>query len=77
MLDEATADLNAASATELLRVVAEQLSGTTVLSIAHRLDFIKDSERIPVLKTGGTVSAFDTLAKLLEDRGGYFARQLA
>lgn len=47
------------------------------LSIAHRLNFIKNSDRILVLNTGGTINAFETPVKLLEDSGGYFARQLA
>ena len=68
VLDEATADLDAASATELLRVVDEQFKATTVLSIAHRLNFIKNSDKILVLNTGGTVNAFDTPANLLKVR---------
>ena len=36
VMDEATADLDAASANELLRVVDEQFTDTTVISIAHR-----------------------------------------
>jgi hypothetical protein len=30
-----------------------------------------------VLNTGGTVSAFDTPDNLLQDKDGYFARQMA
>ena len=48
-----------------------------VLSIAHRLNFIKGSDKILVLNTGGTVNAFDTPENLLRDKDGYFARQLA
>ena len=77
MLDEATADLDAASATELLRVVEAEFKETTVLSIAHRLNFIRNSDRILVLNTGGTVNAFASPAKLLEDPDGYFSKQLA
>jgi ABC-type multidrug transport system fused ATPase/permease subunit len=77
VLDEATADLDAASATELLRVVEAEFKETTVLSIAHRLNFIRNSDRILVLNTGGTVNAFASPAKLLEDPDGYFSKQLA
>ena len=77
VLDEATADLDAASANELLRVIDDNFKATTVISIAHRLNFIKNSDRILVLNTGGTINAFETPAKLLEDTDGYFARQLA
>eukprot|EP01052_Picozoa_sp_SAG31_P009035 SAG31_NODE_467_length_15267_cov_13.792919_11_plen_246_part_00 len=74
--DEATADLDAASANALLQVVERSFKSTTVLSIAHRLNFIKDFDRILVLNTGGTINAFDTPANLLEQKGGYFSRQL-
>ena len=62
---------------ELLRVVDEQFRDTTVISIAHRLNFIRDSDRILVLNTGGTINAFGTPDRLLEDPDGYFAKQLA
>ena len=77
VLDEATADLDSASAKELLHVVDKSFKETTVISIAHRLNFIRNSDRILVLNTGGTINAFDTPAKLLEDADGYFAKQLA
>ena len=77
VLDEATADLDQESANELLRVVEDEFSDITVISIAHRLNFIKKCDRILVLHAGGTVDAFDTPEKLLEDHEGYFARQLA
>lgn len=77
VLDEATADLDQESANELLRVIAESFSEITVISIAHRLNFIKNSDRILVLNAGGTVNAFDTPANLLKDEDGYFCKQLA
>eukprot|EP01052_Picozoa_sp_SAG31_P004099 SAG31_NODE_166_length_21670_cov_22.507719_17_plen_71_part_00 len=41
VLDESTADLDQESANELLRVIDENFKETTVLSIAHRLNFIR------------------------------------
>ena len=58
-------------------MIDENFKATTVISIAHRLNFIRDSDKILVLNTGGTINAFDTPAKLLEDADGYFAKQLA
>lgn len=58
-------------------MVDELFRDTTVISIAHRLNFIRNSDRILVLNTGGTINAFDTPDRLLEDPDGYFARQLA
>ena len=43
VLDESTADLDQDSANELLRVIDENFQETTVISIAHRLNFIRNS----------------------------------
>jgi ABC-type multidrug transport system fused ATPase/permease subunit len=77
VLDESTADLDQDSANELLRVIDENFTDTTVISIAHRLNFIRNSDKILVLNTGGTISAFDTPENLLKDTSGYFSRQMA
>lgn len=47
VLDESTADLDQDSANELLRVIDENFAETTVISIAHRLNFIRNSVRHP------------------------------
>jgi ABC-type multidrug transport system fused ATPase/permease subunit len=65
------------AANELLKVIDENFAETTVISIAHRLNFIRNMDKILVLNTGGTVNAFDTPANLLRDKEGYFAKQLA
>lgn len=44
---------------------------------AARLNFIRDSDKILVLNTGGTINAYDTPENLLKDTDGYFARQMA
>lgn len=75
VLDEATADLDTASAEELLSVVDTHFKSTTVISIAHRLNFIRNSDKILVLNTGGTIADFDTPTNLIK-AGGYFAKQL-
>ena len=77
VLDESTANLDQDSANELLRVIDENFKQTTVISIAHRLNFIRNADKILVLNTGGTINAFDTPANLLKDTGGYFAQQMA
>ena len=75
VLDEATADLDTDSAEMLLAVVEEHFKSTTIVSIAHRLNFIRNSDKILVLNPGGTVNAFDTPENLIK-QGGYFAKQL-
>lgn len=76
VLDESTGFLDSESADRLLQVIANQCKSSTVLSIAHRLRFVLSSDRILVL-SGGTVVEFDAPAKLLEDKGGYFSKNLA
>lgn len=72
VMDESTAFLDRKSSDRLLEVIAAQCKDSTVLSIAHRLRFVLDADRIMVL-SGGQVIAFDTPASLLEDKDGYFA----
>ena len=61
----------------LVQVIAENFKTTTVISIAHRLNFIRNSDKILVLNTGCTINTFDTPENLLKDTDGYFARQMA
>ena len=66
LLDEATAAVDLETDGLVQRTVREQFSGCTVLTIAHRLHTILDSDRVLVLDQG-TVREFDTPAKLLND----------
>ena len=70
VLGEATADLDQESANKLLQVIEENFTDTTVISIAHRLNFIRGSDRVPVLDAGGTVNAFGPPEELLKDSDG-------
>lgn len=76
VLDEATAALDRDSAERLLSVISTQAVDTTVLSIAHRLSFVLQCDRIMVLRRGGTLEAFATPAELRRDPDSYFSRQL-
>ena len=75
VLDEATADLDQDSANELLKVIDTSFKEITVISIAHRLNFIKNSDRILVLDAGRLVE-FGPPGELAERAGGAFARML-
>jgi len=73
VLDESTACLDREAADHLHEVIHAHCGEVTVLSIAHRLRFVANSDRILVLGPGGEVLALDTPARLLEREGGYFA----
>lgn len=72
VLDEASASLDNHTDMLVQKTVREQLSDRTVLTIAHRLATIADSDRILVMDAGEVVE-FDTPAMLLS-KGGYFKR---
>jgi len=72
ILDECTASLDRESADRLQNVIVKQSTDSTVLSIAHRLRFVADMDRILVLRSGKIIG-LDTPAKLLEDENGYYA----
>jgi len=76
VLDEATAALDRDSAERLLSVISTQAVDTTLLSIAHRLSFVLQCDRIMVLRRGGILEAFGPPAELQRDPDSYFSRQL-
>jgi len=72
VLDEASASLDNYTDMLIQKTMREQLSDRTVLTIAHRLATIADSDRVLVIDAGEAVE-FDTPLSLIS-RGGYFAR---
>ncbi|KAJ1929039.1 hypothetical protein IWQ60_001535 [Tieghemiomyces parasiticus] len=66
VLDEATASVDLATDTILQKVIREDFTGCTVLTIAHRLNTVVDYDRILVIDAGA-VAEFDTPRRLLED----------
>lgn len=65
LLDEATSALDNESQRKINRLIREKFAGKTVVSVAHRLDTIKDYDRIMVLKSGELAESgdFDQLMK--------------
>ena len=51
--------------------IRNELRGVTVVTVAHRLKTIGDSDKILVLDTGKLVE-FDTPANLLQKKEGYY-----
>ncbi|KUF88680.1 WW domain-binding protein 4 [Phytophthora nicotianae] len=71
IFDEATAAVDHATDQALQRVIREVFKDSTVLSIAHRLDTILDSDRILVMDDG-SVKELASPAELIRKGEGHF-----
>merc|ERR1712086_162076 len=71
VMDEATASIDNETDSIIQRMIRENFASATVLTIAHRLNTIMDSDRVLVLDDGN-VAEFDTPAALM-NQGGIFA----
>ncbi|TFK53383.1 P-loop containing nucleoside triphosphate hydrolase protein [Heliocybe sulcata] len=72
ILDEATASLDNATSASITKLVSENLTRATVLTIAHRLDTVMNCDRIVVLDKGKIVEV-GSPNELLSRQGGLFA----
>eukprot|EP00038_Savillea_parva_P027846 m.61790 g.61790 ORF g.61790 m.61790 type:complete len:1379 (+) comp8046_c0_seq2:397-4533(+) len=72
ILDEATANIDPATDNIIQEVIRERFQDWTVLTIAHRLNTVIDSDKILVLDKGG-VAEFGPPARLRKARGSLFA----
>jgi len=68
ILDEATSALDNASQQRINEMLMKKFKDNTVITIAHRLDTIKDYDRIVVFK-GGEIVETGTFKELLEKKG--------
>jgi len=73
VLDEPTASVDVATDAALQRVLRSAFPGVTMLTIAHRIDTILDSDRVLVLDAGRVVE-FDAPEALLRDPTSAFAQ---
>uniref|UniRef100_A0A0N4Z034 ABC-type glutathione-S-conjugate transporter n=1 Tax=Parastrongyloides trichosuri TaxID=131310 RepID=A0A0N4Z034_PARTI len=71
LLDEASASVDVETDQLIQKTIKEQFNSCTVLTIAHRLNTIKDSDKILVMDKG-LVPEFDTPEKLLENPNGIY-----
>ncbi|KAL3656838.1 hypothetical protein V7S43_018295 [Phytophthora oleae] len=71
VMDEATASIDHATEKRLQRVINEDFKDATVLTIAHRLGTVLDSDRIMVLSDGRVVE-FDSPRELAKNPKGVF-----
>ncbi|RBL79184.1 thiol reductant ABC exporter subunit CydD, partial [Streptomyces cavourensis] len=72
ILDEATASLDALTERRTLQAVRALTRGRTVIAIAHRLDTVREVDRIVVL-AGGAVEAAGTHEELVTTSPTYRA----
>jgi len=71
-LDEATASVDIETDREIQRTLREAFKGCTVLTIAHRINTIMDSDKILVLKDG-RAEEFAAPEELLKDETSIFS----
>jgi len=73
LLDEATSSVDYETDALIQRTIREEFNDCTVLTIAHRLNTIMDSNRIIVMDQG-RVAEFDSPKALLRDKAGVFSQ---
>ncbi|CAF4007599.1 unnamed protein product, partial [Adineta steineri] len=71
VIDEATANVDNATDELIQQAIRDKFKECTVLTIAHRLRTVIDSDRILVLSNGEVVE-FDTPSSLLANSNSYF-----
>lgn len=71
VLDEAAASVDMETDQLIQRTIKEQFADCTVLTIAHRLHSVIESDRLMVLDTGN-VREFDSPKSLLDNHNSLF-----
>lgn len=71
VMDEATASIDNETDAAIQEMIRDNFADATVLTIAHRLNTIMDSDRILVLDDG-RIAELDTPDNLLSKEGGHF-----
>ena len=72
ILDEPTAHVDPTTERTIQNTVRDQLKECTVITVAHRLNTIRDCDKILVME-GGTAVEFDNYEELMKKEGGVFA----
>lgn len=75
VLDEATANVDSETDKLIQQTIRRQFNNCTVITIAHRLNTIMDSDKVLVIDAGEIVE-FDHPFELIQKHGGMFKRLL-
>ncbi|KAJ1894830.1 ATP-binding cassette glutathione S-conjugate transporter ycf1, partial [Kickxella alabastrina] len=75
ILDEATANMDTKTDQIMQKVIRKEFKDCTVLTIAHRLGTVMDSDRILVMDHG-QMAEFDTPDSLLADKNSHFSQMV-
>lgn len=76
LMDEATANVDSHTDRLIQRTVRSHFAGSTVITVAHRLETVLDYDRIMVLEAGEIVE-FDSAENLLARESGHLSRMVA
>ncbi|KAK8955659.1 ABC transporter C family member 8 [Platanthera guangdongensis] len=76
VLDEATASIDSATDVILQRVIRKEFSSCTVITVAHRVPTVVDSDMVMVLSYGKIVE-YDQPSRLMETKDSAFAKLVA
>ncbi|XP_022904684.2 ATP-binding cassette sub-family C member 4-like isoform X1 [Onthophagus taurus] len=76
MLDEATANVDPQTDAVIQKTIRQKFADCTVLTVAHRLDTIMDSDKVLVMESGRMVE-YDHPYKLLQIPDGKFHKMVA
>ncbi|KAL5574198.1 hypothetical protein UlMin_023795 [Ulmus minor] len=73
VLDEATASVDSATDGMIQKIISEEFKDRTVVTIAHRIHTVVDSDLVLVL-SDGRIAEYDTPSRLLEREGSFFSK---
>ncbi|KAA3486884.1 ABC transporter C family member 3-like isoform X2 [Gossypium australe] len=76
VLDEATTSVDTVTDNLIQTTLREHFSNTTVITIAHRITSVLDSDMV-LLLSQGVIEEFDSPARLLENKSSSFAQLVA
>ncbi|KAJ7961836.1 ABC transporter [Quillaja saponaria] len=73
VLDEATASVDSATDGVIQKIISQEFKDRTVVTIAHRIHTVIDSDLVLVLSEG-RIAEYDAPAKLLEREDSFFSK---